>query len=323
MITPSAHRRHPLRFALTLVAAATLAACGGDSGDDAPDAAVDDVPGGVPVAGGDPAGSDGDDDDDVAAPPAGDIARYGVLNLGDENGEANELVAGFFALPTPVSPAAFGGALEPGVAACDVAPVDGGDGFAFPSGGFVPAPAGVPAASIESVGAGETLSLTSGGGTWAELQPAGAIGGVSFYAPTAMLPAGPVPEDLSLDVPGDEFPAFAGAALPDVTPLIGFTDDSDGAIGADTRFAWQAGSDPDAKVRLSTGSNFFSDPGTAVRVSCTVPDTGEFAFDADTRAALGDGFAGDMTAASRIAIGTVARDDALLILVRESDATSN
>ena len=318
MITPSAHRRHPVRFALTLVAAAALAACSSDSGDDATD---DDVPGGAPVAGGDPADVDGDDDD-VAAPPAGDIARYGVLNLGDEGGEANELVAGFFALPTPVSPAAFGGALDPDVAACDVAPV-GGDGFAFPSAGLVPAPAGVPAASIESVGAGESLTLTSDAGTWAELQPAGAIGGVSSYAPTAMLPAGQVPGNLVLDVPGDEFPAFAEAALPSVAPLVGFDDDSDGAIGADTGFAWEAGSDPDAKVRLTTSSNFFSDPGTAVRVSCTVPDTGEFAFDADTRAALGDGFAGDAAMASRIAIGTVARDDALLILVRESDATSN
>ena len=319
MIIRSIHRRHPSRLALTLVAAATLAACGSDSGDDGAsgDVADDTSTGGVPVVGDDAA-----DDGDVAAPPPGDVARYGVLNLGDDGAEASELVAGFFELPTSVSSAAFGEALDPAVAECSVVPVGGNGGLAFPSGGFVPAPAGVPAGEIRSVGAGETLTLTSGEGTWAELQPAGAVGGVAFYDPTAMLPSGPVPEGLVLDVPGGEFPAFS-ATLPDVAPLVGFGDDSDGAIDADTRFTWEAGDDPDAKVRLSTASNFFADPATAVGVSCTVPDTGEFAFDDGARAALGDGFAGDPVAASRISIDAVSQDDALLILVRESEASAN
>ena len=322
----SRHRRSPLVHAPALVAAATLAACGGSGGDDGgsgadpdgTDAPADGIDPNAGTASGETPSVDGGQ---PSTPLPGNIVRYGALNLGDEAGEASELVAGFFALSEGVAPEAFGAALDPSAAECRVTPGGSDPGFEAVSAGLLPAPEGVRATSI---GAGETLVLSSAAGTWAELQPGGAVGGVSFYdlAPGTSLPEGPVPANLVLDVPGGDFPAFAAAALPTVAPLAGFAVDGDGAtIGPDARFTWEPGGDAGAKVRLSSATNagFFADDG-GVTVACTVPDTGEFAFDAATREALGEGFEGTFPAASRIAVGTVAEGDALLILVRESEA---
>ena len=326
MITRIAPKRTPLRlpaFALALAAAAVLGACGGDSDDSDDRGDGDASAGGTPAPGGGDGGGSvvdqiGTGEEDPVA-PAGDIGRYGVVTVGDEGGEASDAVAGFFELTAGVSPEAFGGALDPEAAECRVVAAGGDVGFENLSAGFLPSPAGAEARSVE---VGEALQLTSAGGTWAELQPM-SIGTVVLYdvAPGATLPDGPVPGDLAVDVPDGPFPGFASAPLPAVEPLAGFDAGTDGGpIGPDASFAWMPGAVPGAKVRLSSGTNFFSG-GDARTVTCTVPDTGAFAFDADTRAALGEDFAGDAPFASRVSIDTARQGDALLILVRESAAT--
>ena len=284
-----------------LLLALTLGACGGGGGgdSDAPSDEVDPAPG---DAGGE-------------AVQIGDIVRYGSATLSDDAGLFSEVVAGFFSLSEGVSADAFQSVLTPGTTDCRVES-DDAIGFEDISMGFIPSPRGV---TLEPIDAGDVLVLTNGNTAWASLQ-ARQAGGFLFYDLDTTLtpPSGAVPEDLTLDIPGGEFPAFEAAAVPNVLPLSGFSYVGNANITRDTRFTWDASGDSNAKVRLlaTTAGGFFLEDG--VSVSCVVPDTGEFSFPSDTRAALGAGFEGGAPVVSRIASASVQQDDALLIIIRES-----
>ncbi len=300
-----------LAFSLTLLAAATLAACGGGGGGDDGDPGEEASPdtGSDPSPGETPAGT--------LVP--GDIARYGIVTVSDADGEATDVVAGFFELSDAVAPEAFGGAFDPATVDCSVTDATTMD-FATVTDGFI-APDAVEATSVP---AGETVVLTSGAGTWLELQP-GSVADFAFYDVPAggTLPQGGVPVDLGVDVPGSEaFPAFESASFPPVSPLAGF--EVDAPVTPDSRFTWRPGTVSGTKVRISTATAGAFFAGTGSRVSCTVPDTGSFSFPADVRDALGTDFTGEPVGAgtngSRIGVDTRSVDDALLILVRESEA---
>jgi len=219
----------------------------------------------------------------------GDIVRYGSATLSDDAGLFSEVVAGFFSLSEGVSADAFQSVLSPGTTNCRVES-DDAIGFEDISMGFIPSPRGV---TLEPIDAGDVLVLTNGNTAWASLQ-ARQAGGFLFYDLDTTLtpPSGAVPEDL----PGGEFPAFEAAAVPNVLPLAGFS-----YVG---------------NANATTAGGFFLEDG--VSVSCVVPDTGEFSFPSDTRAALGAGFEGGAPVVSRIASASVQQDDALLIITRES-----
>ena len=232
---------------------------------------------------------------------------------------ASDVLASFSRLSAGVAPAAFGNALAPGGEVCRVTPSGPADLMDL---GVVllPTPADV---TLEPIGAGGTLTLASPSGSYVEL-----AGGPSerFYVPATALPDTAVPDGLVVDVPGDEFPAFANAALPDVETLAGVTLDSPGPLTRETRFTWRAGSGANAsagapaaariRIETTTAGGFFLEDG--IDVACLVPDTGEFVFPPDVRAALGDGFSGESPTFSRVALRTERRDGALLVLVRES-----
>ena len=312
----SRHAVPPLSSVLALAAAAALGACGGGS-DDSADGGAAEGPDGAGEGGSviGPIGGGGGQAGDAALP--GDIERYGVITVEDQHGRASGAVAGFFALSSGVGPAAFGGALDPDASECRVVPAGGDVGFEALSAGFLPSPAGVVRTPID---AGETVALArADGSAWLELEPMD-FGGTRLYDPATALPDGEVPEGLVANVPGGAFPAFTGETLPGAEPLVGFDDGEGDTIGPDTRFAWRAGDVDGAKIRLSyvTRAGFFADDG-GVTLTCTVPDTGEFAFSEETRRALGEGFEGERFVVSRVAIDTAVEGDALLVLVRESE----
>lgn len=296
----------PARALLPLLLALTLAACGG-TGDDDPADPTDD--GADPVSGTEPA-----EDGESAAAAGGEIGRYGTLTVADDGGEASDAVAAFFRIETRVAPDAFD-ALAPDAVDCRVRS-DDTIGFEEISSGFVARPSG---AEIEPIGAGAVLLLSSPAGSYVELQPQ-QVGGFTFYdpAPGQALSPGPVPNALVADIAGGEFPGFVAVEVPDVEPLEDVGEKARGTITRDTRFTWRAGSNPNAKLRIlaATAGGFFLDDG--VTLSCTVPDSGEFVFPPNVRAALGAGFEGGAPTLSRVAIRTERREDALLILVRES-----
>jgi len=332
-------RRRPMSVAALAVALALAACDGSGSGDDPTPLPVSDDsngpfsdPADSRVDGGDATsdgsviqsvnGGSGDDGADPAAgmptdpaAPAGDIARYGVIAVGDTNGLANgDLRATFSALPSPVAPEAFGAALMPGASVCTVSEADGGPDQETRSAAlFLPTPGNV---SRTAIGAGGTVLLSSAAGSWIDLTEMPSSG---FYTLSSVdaVPTGRVPTGLLANVTGDAFPAFVDSRLPDVMPLVDVSS-GDGAITPETRFTWQAGTGGNARVRIQSMSagSFFVEDGAGV--TCLVPDSGEFVFPADTRQALGATFSGTGATLSRIAIDSVQDGDALLVLVRES-----
>lgn len=251
---------------------------------------------------------------DQPAPIAGDIARFGVISLGDEDGVASDLVARFAAVASPVAPEAFGASLQADQGGCRVELDDGVVELNDLSVVYVPQPDNV---ALDAIPAGDTVMLSSAAGSWTELQPRAADGAYA-QAPGAVLPAGPVPTDLKVDISGSTFPAFNGVTLPEVETLAAVEYEGGEGITIDTRFSWTPGTDENARLRIltATAGGFFLDRST--EVDCLVPDTGEFTFPADVRAALGADFDGAAPMFSRVAINTEQQGDALLVLVRES-----
>lgn len=254
------------------------------------------------------------DDGTAATPIAGDIARYGVIALGDEGGEATDLIARFTDLSSPVSIDAFGTALDADRVGCTIEDSDGVVRFSDLNIVYVPTPSSV---TLVNIGAGDTVMLSSAAGSWVELQPRNADGAYEL-PPTAVLPSGAIPDGLMADVTGDAFPAFTGIVLPDVETLTEVRHDGGAGIGIDTRFNWTAGTSGNARIRIKTATagGFFLDRST--NVDCLVPDTGEFTFPRDVKAALGSDFDGAAPMFSRLSVATEQQGDALLVLVRES-----
>ena len=303
-IFDSAHRTHALR-AVALGMATALAACSGGSGSDEPS-------GNAPPGGGNPG--------DTGNPPViieGDITRYGVVNVADESGQASDAIAAFNAVSPGVGALAFGTAADPAGEPCEVVPSDSGGNDILLM-GFSPSPRGGQSRSIM---AGDTVTLTAADGTWATLT-ADAASAVSFY--DGAVPDGAVPAGLQVDVSAageaDGFPGFAMASLPSVAPLTDFAVSGGGAVSADTSFSWTASDEAASRVRIVATTGFFGDAENGKRVSCLVADTGSFAYPSDVRAELGSDFQGELFIASRLSIGTVQTDEALLFLVRESFA---
>ena len=276
-------RVRSLALALSIV----LSACGGsdgDGGDASPSANDGDGTAGAGMpdpgtSGSTSAGAPGGGSDDAGgtspetppdAPIAGDIALYGIVAVGDEGGEASDLLATFSRLSTSVGPAAFGDPLADGAVGCRVrptGPVDVTDLGVL----YLPVPTGV---SLEPIDAGETVLLsTSAGDGYATLEGRAAD---TFYTVSSDVtpPSGPVPTELVADVPGGDFPAFAGVALPAVETLAGASPSGLETITRDTRFVWEAGGAPGARIRIesSTAGGFFLDD--SVDVDCLVADTG-------------------------------------------------
>jgi len=220
-----------------LLLALTLGACGGGGGgdSDAPSDEVDPAPG---DAGGE-------------AVQVGDIVRYGSATLSDDAGLFSEVVAGFFSLSEGVSADAFQSVLSPGRTNCRVES-DDAIGFEDISMGFIPSPRGV---TLEPIDAGDVLVLTNGNTAWASLQ-ARQAGGFLFYDLDTTLtpPSGAVPEDLTLDIPGGEFPAFEAAAVPNVSCVV--PDTGEFSFPSHTRAALGAGFEGGAPVvsRIASAS---------------------------------------------------------------------
>ncbi len=279
-------------------------------------------------SGGSGGGTDSPDNDgvgqpnvvDVAMAPAGDITHYGAVTIGDDVGEASDLVGSFYRLDTGVSASFMQTMLSGESTMCQVQD-DGVIDFEEISAGYLPT---VPGVGKTAVSAGDSIVLSTATGTYATLEEQPAAGFLFYDLPDrAMLMEGPVPEGLTVDVPGStEIPAFTAIDVPAITTLsgvgYGVGSSAGDSISTDTQFTWESSSDPAALIRIfvTTAGGFFLEDG--VTVTCVAPDTGSFSFPADTRAQLGSDFVGGPPLMSRIVVNPVQVDTTLLYVIRES-----
>jgi len=142
-----------------------------------------------------------------------------------------------------------------------------------------------PSDSI-TVSAGEVLPMISNAGTFMQLNR-NAFDELIFYSADPASVDGALPGSLSIDIPGDVYPAFANVALPVVQSLSVIAPVTDAAITPETTFIWSAGFQPDAYITIT--ANIFD--GTVGRsVSCTVVDDGNFNFPQEIRDEMGEDF---------------------------------
>lgn len=193
-----------------------------------------------------------------------------------------------------VTPAPFGAAPD----TCRVASARGGSESSDP-----------PRADAgrATIGAGTSLVVRHAGEAYATL---GRVEDGSYTleggaAITTPLPSG----DLTLAIPGGEFPSFDGVPFPRLEAVELDADVGPFAVDADTTFAWTPGEAADARVLLIGG-------GTDAVFSCVVADDGSFGFDSASRDALAaEGFvSGTLGAVGRLSLVSHREGDALLTL---------
>lgn len=166
--------------------------------------------------------------------------------------------------------------------------------------------------SFSTISAGDVVTVSSPAGSFLELPKIESNG--IFYASNQQLEY-PLPSGLTADIPGDDFPAFTSASIPDVEPIVNAQPADGDTVTANTQFTWEAGSDPEARITLSTVLVFSSDSNTTIDFSCSVADDGFFEFPDSVKAELGDNFASSEFQISRDANTTIQQDDVLLVLV--------
>ncbi len=161
------------------------------------------------------------------------------------------------------------------------------------------------------VSAGDSLVLTDDNGTYATLVQTAGLSGPA-YVPEADLNQG-AGTNLSIDIPGDEFAAFPGIAVPPVNELNVVSPAIGENIGVSTFFQWVPNDVPGSLIELYT-SGFSSVSNEAIFIGCSLVDDGLFGFSEDVQAQMGVDFNDDWTTMLRIAYNVAADGDSMVFV---------
>lgn len=200
---------------------------------------------------------------------------FGTVNM--EVGNDVEFDATFFAFEQAIPLAEIEADLRGSLDTCTVEVVD----TSVP--GDIDIPDNFNGVGFQTVSAGEVITISSPAGSYAELQRASAFGFTFYQQDEGAVLTPPVPEGLTLNIPGDVFPAVSNLAYPTVQPLVITGPAAFEPITANTTFTWVAGSNPNAAVIISAFAGTSS-------LDCIVADDGSFTIPAATQAQLGAGF---------------------------------
>lgn len=301
---------------VSIFAVLTLAGCGGGGGGDG-DVALEDSNTTSPAEG---VAGDVQPPLLLDEPPPGDITQYGVVTVADDDGNASDVVASFFDLGDGISSASVSDLFSGDQSICEVTVNPEPSIFSI-SAVFLPEVTSV----FSLIAVGDLLTLNSSVGQYASLELTD-IGEFTFYSlpVNESLPLGPVPEDLTVDLPA-ESGVFAGSFnFTPVDPLVNFSlSDVPGPVSnenvfSNSIFTWDSSPTSTQWVRIETqtAGGFFLDESTSV--NCVVPDTGFFSFPSDVQAQLGSEFEGAPPLVSRLSIETVNQPTSALFVIRES-----
>ena len=158
----------------------------------------------------------------------------------------------------------------------------------------------------ESVSAGLNLTLSSAAGTFADLSRLVTDEETTY---TTDVPLPRPPNDLTLDIPGDTFPAFSAVQIPDLEDLVVTSPAAGEVLRSDTTITWNAAIDGVNSRLLLTATD------ANVTVDCSLADDGEFNFTAETQAELGELFAAGSVSIRRQNLTSPTRGDSGLVII--------
>ena len=272
--------RSLMNVSLSLIFAAGLASCGGSSG--------------------------GDDDDDDPKVGSGET-RFGIVSVDEDasgsSGPEVEFDAAFFQVNVSVSVNLIKDSILPALDICEVNADEIGE--------FEPPEIDGVTASIVTISAGEVLTFMQPSGSYAEITKQPPFMGFTFYDGDSV--PGSIPAGLTIDIPGDVFPTFSNVSIPNAGGLVVSSPTGGTPVTPDTTFTWNASSDPDTLIDIST-SSFDLSTGAVVVVECVATDDGSFTFPAATKAEMGSGFSGFSADITRTAFKVVEQNGAILIV---------
>ena len=132
------------------------------------------------------------------------------------------------------------------------------------------------ASDLERVSAGEVVSFTSRSGTWAELPRQAGLESPVYMSELRSIRE-QWPDDLLLEIPGDEFPEILTTALDAVAPLDVLAPSNNRNIPIDRRLAWEASNDDRDRIDLvMRAESAGGTTGGRFSVECQLVDDGEF-----------------------------------------------
>lgn len=266
---------------LSIFAASMLTACGGgsSSGDSNTDTTAGNTTTGD-TTGGDMGGSTGGG---TGGGTGDSVTLLGFVDVDQFFDGASlisgELTAGFLRSTTPINLTALTNELRP---TSDVCEVEENVGFFDDLEDDI---TGIDFTEFVTISAGETITFTSPAGTYTTLNRESAFG-FSGYA-LELDANNPVPANLTVDIPGDEFPAFSNVAVPAAAPLTGLNISTGNQVNAGSTITWDAGSNPGSTMSISLSSAFDINNTTMTHVDCFVVDDGSFTFPAATQSQMG------------------------------------
>jgi len=258
------------------------------------------------------------------------LARFDVLRLTFEFNDFEELErdyteaeAAFRALEEPLDSATLSRiAAMPGA---------GASGSCYPLGDEAAQSIGVLLESIGTpIDAGQALTVSRAVGSWFELEGRDDTGRGLFYtlrqdqfSGLGIGVEGHVEADTTMDIPGDQFPAFSAVEVPSVQALYDVVDD-------DTGVRWRAGADSEVPVVIDVKFADYvalqpveSDVNVSVfdipirtlvdapaDMRCVTRDTGRFAFPDALRATIDEFKSAGQAVADQVAAGSDLDTDA-------------
>lgn len=161
------------------------------------------------------------------------------------------------------------------------------------------------------ISAGESLVLTDDNGTYATLQRTTGLSGPA-YTPETNIDQAPG-ANLLIDIPGDEFAAFPGIAVPGAPALQVVSPASGEKANVSTFFQWLPNDTAGSIIELYIGG-FSTVAGEDIAIGCSLIDDGLFGLPEDVQAQMGVEFEGDYTTMLRIGYNVAADGDAMVFV---------
>ena len=298
------------RHALVLTLAFTLAGCGGSSSGDS---AADSTNTGSNT--GNSGTTGGNDGSTVVSGPIQYLGMVDVDEYEDGFGVYVEGSAGFLQFGVSVDSSRVPTGFVPELETCvewESTVHQSVDDVVDHLGGYT-------ATQARLASAGEIIPIMSGSGSYVDLERK-LLGGVHYYFSSPYQVMGPMPRQLALDIPGDEFPPISGVNIPVVESLVTAADYANMAITTETQFNWTAGSNANAMIYINF-DNYSDDLGLFEykRIECLVKDDGAFSLPEQTKTVMRtrSGFSGAKI--GRIVMSTVKQGNAVLMLTARSE----